>query len=216
MKKISHSLFMTVLALSSVASANTQNIGTFSAMRDACNSPAKYHNQIAPTNIQVSCKDVRTRWIPDTGTSHSLDNSRQISVQVNSDKYTSNAEIQGIASDAQLVSCPALKQVVETVETVRAATCEDMLRFEGTAAEFCAAVVTSMLEQNPDAVSVRETGRIFNMCPAASEASPAQQQVQQQAPQQAQQPAAQQAQQAHQQAQPAQQHATTGHHFFNH
>jgi hypothetical protein len=182
MKKLSSVVIATCFSVSSIAFAGQQSVASFDDMKAACLNPAKFHNQIAPTNIQVSCRDVKMRWLPDAGTSQNLDTFRNITVQVNSDKYTSNAEMSAIPTDPQMVGCPAYKQVLETVETVRSVTCEELLAFNGTAAEFCASAVDSLIAQNPAAINVQDTGKVFNMCAVESPAQQQQQLPIQQAP----------------------------------
>ncbi len=38
---------------------------SFDKLRVACQNPAKFHNQIAPANIQVTCKDIQEKWVAD-------------------------------------------------------------------------------------------------------------------------------------------------------
>jgi hypothetical protein len=169
MRRVAFVVFATCISASS-SFAGQQFVGSFEDIRAACKNPKQFHNQIAPTNIQVSCKDVRTRWVPDAGTAHSLETSHHVTLQVNSDKYTSNSECSNVASEAQTVGCPAYKQVIDTIETVRSVTCEEILAFPGTGVEFCLNAVESLLRDNPDAVTVQATGATFTMCPPAAPA----------------------------------------------
>jgi hypothetical protein len=164
MKKVSGLLLATCLTMSTSAFAAQQFIGSFEDMKTACLNPAKFHNQIAPTNIHVACKDVRVAWVPNEGTSQDLDTSRKITVSLNSDKYTTNVESASVPSDAQSVECPSFKQIRRTVETVRDVTCDDLLSFQGTSIDFCAETTDNLMQQNQDAVQTEDTGRVFNMC----------------------------------------------------
>jgi hypothetical protein len=179
MKNVAKLIVMTGLFASSAAMAGNahQFVGSFDDIRGACQNPKQFHNQIAPTNLQVTCKDVQTRWTIDESTLHALDTSRQVTVQVNSDKYTSASETAMVASEAQAVGCPAYKEVIQTVETVRAVTCDELLAFQGTATDFCLDAVSALVDQNPEAINVQATGKVFNMCPSVE--APTQKQAQQ-------------------------------------
>lgn len=165
MKRIYQSVVAVCFLSSLTALAATQTI-TFEDMKAACQNPARFHNQIAPSNIQISCKDVQLKWVPDTGTGQSLDNSRQITTSLISDKYTTDSFTAAIQMDAQTVVCPSYKQISETVNTVRSVSCDDMIAFKGGATEFCTATVNSLRAANPEAVNVQATGLTLNLCNA--------------------------------------------------
>src|SRR4051794_36094269 len=99
MNKVASVVVAACLSASSVAMAGHQFVGSFDDIRAACQNPTQFQNQIAPKNVQVSCKDVRTHWIPDTAAQHGLETSRNITLQVNSDKYTSNSEMSPIPTE---------------------------------------------------------------------------------------------------------------------
>jgi hypothetical protein len=183
MKKVTSIMIAYCLSMSSIAMAggyqqqsgqqsSQQSLSSFLSFKEACQDPAKFHNQIAPKNIEVFCKNEQVRWLPTSGNTHSLATFRNMTTQVNSDKYSSNVEAAALDSEEQVVGCPAYKQVLETVEMTRHVTCEEIIEFDGTAAEFCEAAVDSLIEQNPQAVIVQDTGKTFNMC--SIEATPEQ------------------------------------------
>jgi hypothetical protein len=164
MKKVSSLLVAATCLSATAAFADHQFIGSFEDMVAACKNPSQFHNQIKPAKIQISCKDVQYKWAQDTGTMQPLDTSRTMTIQLNSDKYTSNAELAALPIDPQMVGCPAFKQVIDTVETVRDVTCDDLENFQGTAAQFCEQTIGMLVQQNSQAINRTETGRTFNMC----------------------------------------------------
>ncbi len=163
-----------LLALVSVSFAFTAYAGgiqnlNFEDLKVACQNPAKFQNQTAPTNIQVTCKDVQLRWVADSDKTLSLGTARHVTIAVQSDKYAVDAVDSALVSSPQLVACGQYKQVAETVETVRAITCGEIIEYSGSGADFCAETVNSLKAANPAAPVVEATGRTFSLC--ASEGS---------------------------------------------
>ncbi|MBX9769594.1 MAG: hypothetical protein K2X47_20120, partial [Bdellovibrionales bacterium] len=136
--------------------------------RSACLNPSKFHNQIAPTNIQISCRDTLSKWVPDADGAMTMNTGRQVVVSVMSDKYTSNAESGTLPMKEQVATCPKFKQVLETVETVRAVSCEDLAAFSGPAVDFCANAVNMMKSANPEVIKSQETGEVVDFCAGVS------------------------------------------------
>ena len=158
-----------IAASSAIAATGQQSLGSFDEFKLACQHPAKFHNQVAPSNIQVACRDDQRKWVRTESTAHNLETSRNVTIQVNSDKYNSEDETYPIPMDLQSVGCPAYKEVRQVIETVRSATCEELLSFQGSASDFClAAIATLPLED----ANVEDTGRTFNMCPAPEAGNP--------------------------------------------
>lgn len=141
----------------------------FEEIREACTNPAKFHNQVAPTNIQIACRDVQTKWVPDTDGSKSMACGRNVTASVMSDKYTVNA-ITGHVPVSPLVSaCPRYKQVEESMETIRSVSCEELVAFTGSAIDFCAGAANSVRSDNKEGIAIRDTGRVIDFCSNAEE-----------------------------------------------
>lgn len=160
----------TLFSLASVFAANeqrgsSQQALTFSDLRMACQNPARFHNQSAPTNIQISCKDIQYKWVPDDGGTVKMANSRNLMTSVYSDKYTVYPTAKGTSS-AQSAPCPQFKQVAEIVETVRALSCDELIAFTGSADDLCLGAVDALKGANKEAVAVSQTGQFFNLCDA--------------------------------------------------
>lgn len=137
----------------------------FEDVREACLNPANFHNQTAPANIQVSCRQVQTKWVEgasqgnaQAGVTHDLTSS------LLSDKYVVDEATEAMPAAEQTMACPSYREVRETLETVRAVTCEELVAFQGTATEFCAATIDALRQANPAAVVETETGNVLNMC----------------------------------------------------
>lgn len=141
---------------------------SFAQIQQACQNPAKFHNQVAPTNINVSCRDQQTKWVPVDSGAVSMQNARQVYVTVMSDKYTSNMESKDLTAEVQMAACPKFKQTVETIETVRSVTCDELTSFQGTSIDFCADTVGSMRQQNPAAIVTQDTGKVFELCASSN------------------------------------------------
>lgn len=149
-----------------VEQAPTAGVQTirFEDLRAACETPAKYHNQTAPTNIQIGCQDLQLKWIPDTGKEMPVKTSRQLTVLAYSDKYNVEAVTSVLDSAPQSISCPRFKQIAEKVESMRSVTCADIIAFKGSAADFCAETINDVKGSNPTAPQVMDTGKVVDLC----------------------------------------------------
>lgn len=143
--------------------AGTQNI-RFEDLKEACANPARYHNQVAPTNIQISCTELKTKWVADPQEAVSLPTKRLIMTSVISNKYTVSPTTAQLACEPQMEACNQFKQVVESVEAVHTGTCESLMAFQGTAEEYCAANIDSLRVANPDSIKIQETGKKISFC----------------------------------------------------
>jgi hypothetical protein len=169
------SLLISGVAMATAPAPATQTLG-FDDLKAACQNPAAYHNQIAPSNIQVSCVDVQTKWVADTGSSITQPNTREVTASVTSDKYSVNAVITPIVMPNQTIACDQFKEISETINTVRAVTCADLIAFTGESSDFCAQSSDSMRVANPSAVVTVDTGRTLSLCndsPATTPTAPA-------------------------------------------
>ena len=137
---------------------------SFEDLRAACLNPSRFHNQVAPKNIQISCRDIQSKWVPDTDGALSMISERQVTSAVQSDKYTSAAVTSGVPMSPQVVSCPKFKEVAETVESIRAVSCDELVAFTGTSIDFCAGAINTLRAANPQAIASVETGRVIDPC----------------------------------------------------
>lgn len=169
-------LFSAVGLANGSAQSNAQKSETkpmalsFEDIRAACLNPARFHNQIAPTNIQISCKDVQSKWVPDAEGSLKMGCARQVTASVISDKYSARPVTGAVRAADQSASCPRFKQVIEAVESVRAVTCDELVAFTGSSVEFCTDVINSLRASNPDAVATTASGRTIDLCGAQADA----------------------------------------------
>ncbi|GIL18619.1 MAG: hypothetical protein BroJett040_23700 [Oligoflexia bacterium] len=171
MKRMTHSLFGLCLATGLTAYAGpkqdqTQQKLGFEEIREACLNPAKYHNQVAPTDIQIACRDLQIKWVADSDGSMKMPNGRHMTGTIISDKYTSDAVTAVLVSADQVATCPRFKQVAETLESVYAVTCQELVSFTGSLMDFCAAKTNSLRAANPKAIKVEATGQVVDYCRA--------------------------------------------------
>ncbi len=179
---------------------DTQQAGlNFSDLKAACQTPARFHNQVAPANIQVSCKNQTLHWVAMPSKQLSMPTSRVVTASLMSDKYTVAPITAPVQSAPQVGECPQYKEVAETVETVRAISCADIMSFAGSSTDFCTATINSLIDANHNAVQSKDTGKTVSYCGASQNVVEAQTDLSgrgQAAQQPAQQPAQVQAQQA--------------------
>ena len=137
---------------------------SFEDIKSACLNPARFHNQVAPSNIQIACKDVQSKWVADDQGSYSMGCGRMVTATVASDKYTSDAVSAQVKAAPQITACPRFKEITESVDTVRAVTCAEIVAFTGSSTDFCADAINSLRAVNPKAVIIANTGQTVSLC----------------------------------------------------
>lgn len=137
---------------------------SFDDLRVACQNPAKFHAQVAPSNIQITCADVQQRWVPDADGAFEMANSRQVTTSVYSDKYTVMPQSSPLIAANQVAACPQFKEVSETIEVARAVTCDEIVSFNGSGIDFCASAADSVRAANKGAIRMADTGRTISLC----------------------------------------------------
>ncbi|MEY4616483.1 MAG: hypothetical protein RJB66_1443 [Pseudomonadota bacterium] len=151
-------------AMASEQAPSDSRILQFEELREACANPARFQNQVAPSNIQVSCTELKTKWVADPQSSVALPTRRVVVTSVSSNKYKVNPVTAELASEPQAAGCDQYKQVIETLETVQSTTCEQIMAHQGTADEFCAGHIESLKVANPQSVRQEETGKKAGFC----------------------------------------------------
>ncbi len=162
------SLVLCTLALVSVSAfANNKPLTSFDDLRTACKEPAKYQNQVAPSNIQISCTDQQSAWVATAAGSVAMDTTHYVTSAIASDKYTVNPTTQEVKSASQVSACGRLKEVNETVSVPKSLSCDEVLAFQGDATAYCLALVADVKANNPSAVQFADTGRTLDTCGVA-------------------------------------------------
>jgi hypothetical protein len=147
---------------------------SFADLQAACLNPAKFHNQAAPKNIQISCQDSQTSWVPDVSSTLSMTGQREITASIISDKYSSAAVSSAVPLSSATMACPQFKQVTNSIQVIQATSCDELVAFTGTSVDFCVAAANALRISNPQAVTEVATGQTVSLCSAAA-TTPAQQ-----------------------------------------
>jgi hypothetical protein len=140
-----------------------QRVG-FEELKEACLNPARFHNQAAPTNIQITCGEMQNKWVADEDGKMPLSTRRVIMTAIVSNKYTVSPITTELESAEQAAPCTRFKQLLETVETVVSTTCEQLLSFKGTSNEYCTQAIDGLRVASPASVKVQETGKKVSFC----------------------------------------------------
>ncbi len=164
MKKVFLALCCTLASSFAFAGDPVQGLG-FDDLKSACQNPAKFHNQVAPTKIQVACSDITYKWVPESDGTFDLPTAHQVTTSVSSDKYSVAPGSYEIATSPQVLACSQYKQVSDKVDLVRAVTCEELIAFTGSASDFCSSAAASMASANKEAVVREDTGKTMSLCP---------------------------------------------------
>ena len=170
MRNLITTVAMTLASAMVLASDPVRTIG-FDEVKAACLDPAQYQNQVAPTNIQVSCRDVQLKWVQTSDGSVSLPTAHAVTTSVASDKYNVSPVSGTIDSASQVVACSQYKQIVESLELVRATSCDELVAYTGSAVDFCSAAAATMRANNASAIVTADTGHAMSMCPGSAGAT---------------------------------------------
>ena len=146
---------------------------SFSDLRAACETPALFHNQTAPANIQVSCASKKTVWVLDPLAVNvaSAPITEQVTTSVQSDKYSVDAVIMDMPLGAEALACSSYKQVNQSIETLRAISCAEIVAYADTLNQFCVETLRDLVAANPEALISEDTGRVFSQCADAAKSN---------------------------------------------
>lgn len=163
------SLAITLFATFSVtAEAGRVQSISFAQLKAACTDPDRFHNQIAPKNIKVSCSDVQTKWVSTTPGTLKLPTSRQVTSAVTSDKYSVNPNTVHVTTSPQTVSCPKYKKISESIALTKSITCGDITQFPGSGTDYCVGLINALRAKNPAGIQRKDTGEEIDLCTASS------------------------------------------------
>jgi hypothetical protein len=159
-------LMLALLAVSAPAFAGSLPGSqlSFDEIREACQDPARFQNQIAPTNLQVTCEERTTKWLAVPSTAVDLPTSREIISSLSSDKYTVAPTSQLLDSQPQRASCPRYKEVLEHINFTKATSCDEIVNYKGSETDFCSEIVDKVRENNPKGIERSETGNTRDLC----------------------------------------------------
>jgi hypothetical protein len=156
-----------VFGMSSAHAAPTSI--NFDDLKVACQNPARFHNQNAPKNIEISCQDSLSKYVPAAPGSVTLPVSRTVTTAMASDKYSMSATAADVKMPETIAACPKFTKIIENLSLTRQVSCEELLKFEGTATEFCLNQITELRAANPDAISVTATESVISLCEKSEE-----------------------------------------------
>jgi hypothetical protein len=156
-------LALALVSATAVAGGSTQGL-TFDEIRDACQNPSKFQNQLAPSNLQITCEEHVSRWLPYLSKEMQLPRSRYIVSSLTSDKYSVSPSQHAMDVDLQSAQCPSFKEVLEITSFTKATSCDELLGFKGDEQDFCADVCDKARQANPKMVQINDTGRVVEFC----------------------------------------------------
>jgi hypothetical protein len=145
---------------------------SFAEIKAACTDPDRFHNQVAPSDIEITCQDTQYKWVQTKEGSYGMDASRRVEASVVSDKYQVKPDYETVPMTSMVGSCPRFKQVAETISYTMTITCRDLTSFPGNSIEYCIGITNQARSNNPKAISTVETGEVFDLCQMAGVGNP--------------------------------------------
>lgn len=137
---------------------------SYEQVKEACRNPEKFHNQIKPGNMEITCSDMQTRWVAIGNDSFVLPRVRKVTMSMTSDKYEIPASGRDMATEPQGGECPRFKETIERVQATRPTTCEEILDFDGTEIQYCAGLLDDIRRSNPGSITIIDSGRTIHFC----------------------------------------------------
>jgi len=152
-----------------LASPGQQGVGataalSFDDLRKACTEPGRFHNQNAPSNIVIQCEDVQYKWKEADAGAFDMECDRYVTAALTSDKYTVSPHMSQLPASSQTGNCPKFKRVKEVVTFSKSIGCGDLVKFPGTATEYCTTLVNDVRAANPLGIQTQETEEVIDTC----------------------------------------------------
>jgi hypothetical protein len=165
------------IAILSLASATAFAGGgprglSFDEIRDACSNPSKYQNQIAPQNLQITCEEHVSQWVPYQAKDMTLPRSRYIISSLTADKYQVLPRTHAMDVDMYTAQCPSFKEILQATSFSKATSCDELLSFKGGEQEFCAGILDKARQDNPKIVQINDSGRVVEFCTESVQQQP--------------------------------------------
>jgi hypothetical protein len=158
-------LSILVLFIASIAmtNANARQL-TYQQFVDSCSDPARYGQQVPPTQIKLVCKHAAVGWQAIESGSVALPESRTITGELFSNKFTVGLQRWSLATPEFNVMCPRVREVASSAEIEVSLTCEQITSDDRSVEEHCQDNLDAAISQNPDIVVHAPTGRIYSVC----------------------------------------------------
>lgn len=152
-----------VMFIFSVAMANGSEL-TYQEFVDSCSDPARFGQQVPPTQIKLVCKNNYIGWQAIESGSVSLTESRTVTGELFSNKFTVGLQSFSLATPEFNVMCPRLREVSSSAEIELSLTCDQIIADDRTVEEQCQDNLDEAINANPDIVEHTPTGRIHSVC----------------------------------------------------
>ncbi len=157
--------FLSILALlfATITFSNASEL-TYQEFVDSCSDPARFGQQVPPTQIKLVCKNTFVGWQAIESGSVALAESRTITGELFSNKYTVGLQSFVLATPEFNVMCPRLREVSSSAEIELSLTCEQIIADDRTVEEQCQDHLDEAINENSDIVVHTPTGRIYSVC----------------------------------------------------
>lgn len=136
-----------------------------SDLKSGCTDPGRWHNQIPPTDIKITCKDERIEWVQTTDGSGTFHNSRKMCTTAITTKP--NIKAPKVCTPCgwpdSPFKCTGFKETCSTVALTYSVTCEQILSMKDILT-FCLNAVDKEVALNETILDVKETGKVKMIC----------------------------------------------------
>ncbi|MDC3980599.1 hypothetical protein [Polyangium jinanense] len=173
LKHIAAAALVSTFALGATAFAETgagQNAGlkqlSWQQLQSACQNPAAFQSQRQPNAIRLTCEDTQLVWEAEQTDRVEMDNSRQITASLSSDKYYVIRQDQSVENGISQTMCPRFREVQVSHTQSFSLSCQEIQNFQGNMNDFCKARLDTAVKGNQQLATRTATGRVYDMCAA--------------------------------------------------
>jgi hypothetical protein len=157
-------IIVTIITLSSFAALPYGEDLSFEKFKDSCTNYTKYGYQEPPTKITISCSNSEYNWEQTDDDEMQAETSRYLKASLISSKNKVSGKEHKIEVAPYDFACPTFKEVLKTLNLELKSSCTEILAFQGNLKDYCLNAVNDTINDNPEIVTVVDTGRVINSC----------------------------------------------------
>jgi hypothetical protein len=162
-------IFFALLTASAYAEIESiYSVKDLAAIKLACSDPAAAGNQLAPSDIKIFCKEIKTGWEESANGFKSLATSDSVTSSATSSKPNAGAasETKTYPSDPAQFVCNKYAEYKAEANSVSDVTCEQVLEITDLN-QFCKDQIAQDLIVNPNIFNLVYTGVVVDTCAVA-------------------------------------------------
>lgn len=134
-------------------------------LKSGCLNPSRWHNQIPPSEIKITCMDERIEWVRTTDGSGTFYNSRKMctSAMINKPNIKAPKICEPCGWPDSPFKCEGFKETCSTVAMTYSVTCDQIISMKDILM-FCLNAIDKEVAIDQEILDVKDTGRTKKIC----------------------------------------------------